>query len=221
MKRIIFTFIAIALALATLLTSVEFVSYNDGNYKSYQLKHNLSEAAGITQQELDIVTTDLIEYLKKGDNKLLEPHYNEREIAHMEDVYVLFANGTIIRNVLIVLLLILVVYAFKKYDTLESLRYMNFSMIGIWIASLLMFVLTLTSFSDSFVKFHHIFFDNDLWMLNPETDMMIRMLPEGFFNELTVKIVITYISVLLIVHLGVLITRRILMKRGLRDDTKS
>ncbi len=209
------------LALSVLLTSVELISYNQNNYKSYQLKHNLSEAAGITQSELDVVTSDLIDYLKKGDNKLLEPHYNEREIAHMEDVYVLFLNGTIIRNICTVLLFILVGYTFYKYGILGSFRYMNFSMIGIWVISLMVFILTLTSFSESFVKFHHIFFDNDLWMLNPETDMMIRMLPEGFFNQLTIKIVVTYISMLLLVHLAVLIARRIFKKRGLRDDAKS
>jgi len=33
------------------------------------------------------------------------------------------------------------------------------------------------------------FFDNDLWMLNPETDILIQMFPESFFIAMSAKIV--------------------------------
>ena len=37
-------------------------------------------------------------------------------------------------------------------------------------------------FNAVFVKFHHIFFDNDLWLFDPTEDYMIRMLPEGLLR---------------------------------------
>ena len=43
------------------------------------------------------------------------------------------------------------------------------------------------------IKFHHIFFDNDLWLLDPYKDDMINMLPEGFFFDTVVRIGITFI----------------------------
>ena len=38
------------------------------------------------------------------------------------------------------------------------------------------------------VIFHHIFFNNNLWILDPAEDYMIRMLPEGFFYDMVMRI---------------------------------
>ncbi|MCT1989293.1 DUF1461 domain-containing protein, partial [Helcococcus kunzii] len=49
-------------------------------------------------------------------------------------------------------------------------------------------------FSSAFVKFHKIFFDNDLWLLDPKTDLMIRMLPEKYFLNISIRIFLSFIS---------------------------
>lgn len=38
-------------------------------------------------------------------------------------------------------------------------------------------------FNRAFIAFHHLFFTNDLWLLDPATDLMIRLLPETFFAQ--------------------------------------
>ena len=38
-------------------------------------------------------------------------------------------------------------------------------------------------FDSVFTLFHEIAFTNDLWLLNPNTDMLIRLMPETFFTE--------------------------------------
>lgn len=43
-----------------------------------------------------------------------------------------------------------------------------------------------SDFDTFFTKFHELFFDNDLWLLYPDKDEMINLLPEGFFYD-TVK----------------------------------
>ena len=40
--------------------------------------------------------------------------------------------------------------------------------------------------------FHHIFFHNDLWILDPATDMLINIVPEGFFSDTVLHIGITF-----------------------------
>lgn len=45
-----------------------------------------------------------------------------------------------------------------------------------------------TDFSNAFVTFHHIFFDNDLWILDPRVDMLINIVPEGFFYDTAMRI---------------------------------
>ena len=42
-------------------------------------------------------------------------------------------------------------------------------------------------FDGLFRLFHSLLFNNDLWLLNPKTDLMIRMLPEAFFVALAVR----------------------------------
>ena len=36
--------------------------------------------------------------------------------------------------------------------------------------------------------FHHLFFDNDLWILDPAKDNLINLLPEGFFSDTAFRI---------------------------------
>ena len=45
-----------------------------------------------------------------------------------------------------------------------------------------------TDFTKYFVIFHHIFFDNDLWILDPRTDLLINIVPEGFFMDTAARI---------------------------------
>ena len=38
-------------------------------------------------------------------------------------------------------------------------------------------------FEPLFVRFHELFFTNDLWLMNPETDILIRMMPQLLFER--------------------------------------
>ena len=49
-----------------------------------------------------------------------------------------------------------------------------------------------SDFSKYFIVFHHIFFDNDLWILNPATDLLINIVPEPFFMDTALRIGITF-----------------------------
>ena len=54
-----------------------------------------------------------------------------------------------------------------------------------------------------FTIFHEMFFTNDLWMFDESTDYMIRMLPEGFFSDMVIRIVKVFVGSL--AALGVVI----------------
>ena len=43
-------------------------------------------------------------------------------------------------------------------------------------------------FGTLFTRFHLLAFTNDLWLLNPETDLMIRMLPQEFFEKMALRL---------------------------------
>lgn len=47
-------------------------------------------------------------------------------------------------------------------------------------------------FNRYFTLFHHIFFDNDLWLLNPDTDRLINIVPLGFFMDTVLWIAVIF-----------------------------
>jgi len=49
-----------------------------------------------------------------------------------------------------------------------------------------------TDFTKYFVIFHQIFFDNDLWILDPATDLLINIVPEPFFMDTAGRIALTF-----------------------------
>ena len=51
----------------------------------------------------------------------------------------------------------------------------------------------LAGFERLFPAFHQVSFSNDLWQLNPRTDYLIAMFPEGFFFDSTILIALLVI----------------------------
>lgn len=51
-------------------------------------------------------------------------------------------------------------------------------------------------FTSCFTLFHKLFFTNNLWIFDPETDYMIRMLPEGFFSDMVIRVGVIFIVLL-------------------------
>jgi len=51
-------------------------------------------------------------------------------------------------------------------------------------------------FTKCFTIFHEIFFTNDLWLFDARYDYMIRMLPEGFFADMVLRILLFFLAFL-------------------------
>ena len=47
-------------------------------------------------------------------------------------------------------------------------------------------------FDAFWTAFHHVAFRNDLWLLNPSTDLMINLFPAAFFSKLVFRIVMMF-----------------------------
>ena len=72
-------------------------------------------------------------------------------------------------------------------------------------------LISFVGFSNLFTAFHVVSFSNDLWILDPRTDYLIRMFPEGFFFDATLWI---GIATILEASLVVLIALTTLKKRA-------
>lgn len=72
-----------------------------------------------------------------------------------------------------------------------------------------------TDFTKYFILFHHIFFTNDLWILDPATDMLINIVPEGFFMDTAARIALLFGSLSLVLFgVCLLLTVRNRRKEG-------
>ena len=76
----------------------------------------------------------------------------------------------------------------------------------------------MTDFHRYFMIFHEMFFTNDLWLLDPDTDLLIRMLPEGFFLDMAKRIGFIFLILMVIV---LVISVVILKLRNIRKTNKS
>ena len=195
---------AFALMITLLITSVEAVTYwTPGYYEKEYTKYHVLENVHMEMEDLLDVTKEMMAYLRGRRQDLHVPttvngqpreFFNQREIAHMEDVRGLFLVAIAIRRICLLLILAsIVLLSFMKAE----IRYVLPRTIcagTILFFALLAALATIisTNFSKYFIVFHKIFFNNDLWMLNPSTDLLINIVPEPFFMDTAARIAVTY-----------------------------
>ena len=198
-KRTIFSFLLVISVFYAVLISVLFRnSYNIEYYRGKFIENNIMGETELSEEELVEIGYGLIDYLKKGDNELLEPYFNDREIAHMVDVYDLFE---IARTVLMLSLAVAVISIFilSQFGYKYIAKTLLFGLLII-IGTLVVFgIYTSKNFNFVFTKFHELLFTNDLWLMDPKTDLMIQMLTEDFFMDLAFKIGYNFIAIISVI----------------------
>ena len=211
MQRIASGLIVIMTLIVLLISSTEAAIYGDRDYSFYEQeyeKYQVTEDLDMKLKDVMYVTTEMMAYLR-GDRETLSvmtdvggeerDFFNEQDRLHMEDVQVLFRGGLALRWwCILVIVICLIVLKLWGRDRLKGLCRAYWIGIGIFavIVGILAFLFT-QDFTRYFTVFHEIFFRNDLWMFDPETDLMIRMLPERFFYDMAARIVIFFSTGLL------------------------
>ncbi|MEB3429856.1 DUF1461 domain-containing protein [Citroniella saccharovorans] len=117
MNRVVSFTLSFFILIILLLTSLEINSYDLNFYNNFQEKNNISEDSGLSKEKLKEINNDFILFLKKGDTSLLDKHFNENEVKHMEDVYKLYSGGKALRLILIIFVIIILLYYLKKTNT--------------------------------------------------------------------------------------------------------
>lgn len=213
---------AFCLMLVFLITAVEAVAYwtpgyYEEEYTKYQVLEDLPE---MTMEDLLTVTDEMMAFLRGKREHLhvfttMGGEYREfftaREIAHMEDVRGLFLGGLLLRRIgLLVTAASAVFLFFWQRKSADRRRLLARAVpAGLCMGTGVFFALSLaivgiisTDFTKYFIVFHHIFFDNDLWLLDPAEDMLINIVPEPFFMDTALRIAVVF-AVLVILFFGI------------------
>lgn len=209
---------AICVTFVVLITSVEAVVYFNPNFfeKEYT-KYNVLERVHMEMDDLLYVTDEMMDYLK-GDREDLvvntivdgeeREFFNEKEKRHMVDVQGLFLSAMKLREGTALVALFCGAYLLLKEQGLTLLRMLQWG-IGLFIGSMAgLAALISTDFTKYFTYFHLIFFDNDDWILNPKTDLLINIVPEGFFRDTAYMIAFLFLGVCLFLWLAAAFLRK-------------
>ena len=215
----------------------EYTKYNVRDHMIKEI--SMESLLDVTDQMMDYLRgdrEDLVIYAERDG--VMQEFFTDREKAHMDDVRGLFIGGLRLAHIALAICLVLLIclFAQRRRALRELQQPANVVLktaapdqlpkepvpVRITLArcftgtSLVLFAvagviagLFASDFNKYFVIFHHIFFDNDLWILYPAKDDMINMLPEGFFSDTALAILIIYIvAVVLLVILSISVSRR-------------
>ncbi|MBF1299974.1 MAG: TIGR01906 family membrane protein [Parvimonas sp.] len=198
MKKIFAFLISLSIILFILLYSIDFMAKDISYYNNFHNEYKIDEESGLSKEWIESASNSLVEFIKNGDKEVLKNHFNEKEISHMEDVYKLFKLDRVVYTSLFIITLIVFIYKLIKNDKL-FFKYIRRYILIAYIAVISFLGVCSMFFSESFIYFHKLFFNNDLWLLDYKTDLMIRILPEEFFFVLFLNVlVLSTICILLI-----------------------
>lgn len=190
----------LCLLLILLITSLQAVCYWlpdwwRNEYAKYDTPSNvrgemsLDDAVHVTEDMLEycIGRLDTLDDTEATIDGVTVPFFTDREKAHLADCRELFLKGVRVRVIACLLLAAFVIYIYvhngkQKTSVLLAKGYLR-SLGFIAVMTAIIAVLCVIDFTHVFTVFHHIFFDNDLWILNPNEDNLINIMQEDVFSD--------------------------------------
>ncbi len=194
---------AICLTVVLLVSSVLFCVYDQAFYRDTYAQLGVAEDIGMSAEDLQRATGVLLDFCKNERDDLMvsvmvkgvdRQAFNQREIAHMVDVKKLAVGAKTVRNVLCTLFVVLFAMGILLHKRKLHGVYKPF-LIGLLSGVVLIAAVGLyavVDFNAFWTQFHLLFFTNDLWLLNPNTSILINMVPEAFFFKLVMRILLFF-----------------------------
>ena len=201
---------------ALLLTAFLWVAQDGTLYGKIQDRYVTEESTGISDEARYALNADLAAFLRGERDRLdrvVTVFGNTRaafwpdEQRHMNDVRDLFELARNVRWYLSLwgILLVSAALALTKKDWMACLRHGYLKALAVWGVVLLVLVAWAASdFNQAFLTFHRVVFDNQLWIMNPDTDLMIRTLPEAFFRDIALRVLAAMLATLVLALLVLL-----------------
>ena len=205
MKKMLSILAGLALVGAFVIGSVFAVVTDRGFYTRAYARNDAMAATGVSAAELDRITARLLDYLSGKEQTLemqTEKHgsvaevFDTREKTHMVDVKALYVGarntGFALAAFAAAAWIFLALQGGSKgrfeliargYTTALCAAAAIFGVLG---------AMFYFNFDWFWTNFHHVFFNNDLWLLDPATSTMIQMFPLPFFLSMCTKILLCF-----------------------------
>lgn len=172
---------------------------------------------GVSEPELRRASRELIAYFNSSDPAVRirvdvdgqdEQLFSPREVRHLEDVKDLLAVTFFVQELALgyVLIYVVGVFVWSAESPLRSLA--TQALVGCALAVAVLAavgLLAASGFESSWEGFHEVFFANDLWQLDPDTDRLIQMFPEEFWFR-----AVLFVGALVLVQVALVATPALL-----------
>lgn len=188
----------VAVPVLLITANIRYLLGDVSFYERGLRKYDAVEATGISLDDLDRASAEIIRYFEDDSDTLLiivvedgqeASLFNSRETRHMEDVKRL-VRFTFRLNEISLAFVVIYVAALVLWSRERSLRRLageTLTAIGLAftvLTSASVFFLIM-GFHDAWDQLHRVVFPSGFWQLNPRTDHLIQMFPEEFWAEAT------------------------------------
>lgn len=190
----------VALPVALVTTNIRILVNAPPVYNYAFDRYNATDATGLSRADLNSTAAALRRYFNDGETTfyhtvtqdgLPASVFNARETRHMQDVKRLLTIVNRVQEATVVYVLVYVV-AFFIWSREGNVRQLAAqSLAGLGVGALAVggiAAFAALGFDAAWTRFHEVLFRNNDWQLNPATDHLIQMFPEGFWRDMTIAL---------------------------------
>ena len=183
---------ALAGALAVLTAVINGLGASQGMMLSLMEQHAPAEKTGLPQEHYApmaaMITgylsgeTDIFQYTFTDAQERRIDCFHDYEQQHMADCRALFTldRAVMAASTLLLIPLGWAAWALRPARAWTAAGFLD-GCAAVLLAAMGLTVWGIADFSSLFVLFHRLSFDNGLWLLNPQTDLLIRLMPMPLF----------------------------------------
>lgn len=190
----------IAVPVFIVLTNVRIAASEPRVLQYSFSQYDAPARSGLSRPDLDRAAREIVVYFRDQEEFLTtrvridgqqQALFNPRELLHMRDVKTLF-QWTFRGQELAFAYIVGYVAAVFLWSRERSMRQLARQLVVAGAATAgglaLVAVAVLVGFDSLFEQFHLLSFSNDFWKLNPATDHLIQMFPQGFWFDVTLGV---------------------------------
>ena len=193
--------VIIAVPVFLITSNVRIVIYSDRLYNYGFDKYGISEVTGIERPHLMRVAGEIKDYFSDDTSFLESPVvmggverqlFNGREVLHMADVKGLVRGVLLLQKLSLSVILGVCGGGLMLLGPRRGPPFVARGVLWGCLATVAVILFaglgSLANFESLFILFHQVSFSNNLWLLDPRTDYLLMMFPEGFFLDATLFI---------------------------------
>ncbi len=193
--------LAWAVILFTVAAAVCGIAGNGGLLASEMLRNAPPEVTGLPEKEYEAVgrmtadylsgRTDVFQHTFSDENGTIYQCFQPHEAEHMADCRKLIRLAEILRLVFWLLGMMIVIAGILMPKRRKGIaRGVIIGLVSAGAVGTVLLIWGVIDFDGLFTAFHRIAFTNDGWLLDPRTDLLIRLMPTELFIRLAARILL-------------------------------